>query len=347
VTAANEAHTALPQTPPPVSDRPIWESYLSVFEMPTIAAADRVGLFDHLATPHSIAELAAAAGADVPTLCAALPMFAARGLVSVTDGRFQLTELGRTFLLRSSGYYWGHAFVAFAGDAMTRKIEQLLSGNVAQAQAGRITEGWESGGVDLALGEQTARVMNSTAIAASFGVARLAEFRGVTRLLDVGGGSGCYSIAIARANPHLHATMMDLETMCRVAERYIADSGAADRVDTHAIDMFRQDWPKGYDGCFFSNVFHDWSEERIADLARRAFAALPSGGKILAHEMLIEEDRSGPLTVACFSMFMRLGTSGRQYTAGEIGALFEGAGFGSVQVTRAHEYYSLVSATKP
>jgi hypothetical protein len=42
-----------------------------------------------------------------------------------------------------------------------------------------------------------------------------------------------------------------------------------------------------YDAHFFSNVWHDWNEAQCANLAARSFKALPSGGRILLHEMLL------------------------------------------------------------
>ena len=53
---------------------------------------------------------------------------------------------------------------------------------------------------------------------------------GVRRLLDVGGGSGAYSIAFARANPELSAEVFDLGTVVSIADRHIAEAGLAGRV---------------------------------------------------------------------------------------------------------------------
>ena len=49
---------------------------------------------------------------------------------------------------------------------------------------------------------------------------------------------------------------------------YIADGGVSDRVDTVSIDMFREAWPRDYDGMFFSNIFHDWDVETISRATR-------------------------------------------------------------------------------
>jgi acetylserotonin N-methyltransferase len=110
--------------------------------------------------------------------------------------------------------------------------------------------------------------------------------------------------------------------------------------------MFRQPWPTGYDALFFSNVWHDWNVRTCQWLAARAFDALPSGGRILLHEMLLDDDGNGPVTAAAFSMLMLLATQGQQFTAGELKAILDAAGFARVDVTHTHPYYSLVTGYK-
>jgi acetylserotonin N-methyltransferase len=192
---------------------------------------------------------------------------------------------------------------------------------------------------------RVAAAMQSHSLPAATGLARNADFSSVRRLLDVGAGSGCYPIALARANPHLTATIMELPAMCEVAQDYIKGGGVEDRVDTLAIDMFRQAWPLDYDAVFFANVWHDWNFETCAWLAEQAHGILPAGGRIFLHEMLLDDDGDGPLAAVSFSMLM-LGTEGQQFTMPELRSVLEGAGFIGVQARHTYGYYSLVSARK-
>jgi acetylserotonin N-methyltransferase len=205
---------------------------------------------------------------------------------------------------------------------------------------------WQSGQIDRARAEVLTRLMHCHSLPASVGVARNGNLRGVTRLLDVGGGSGCFSIAIAQQFPSVRCTVLELPAVCDVARRYIADGGVADRVDTISIDMFRDAWPRGYDGMFFSNIFHDWNAETNRFLARRAYDALEPGGRIFLHEQLLAEDGSGPVTTAAFSMLMLLGTHGRQYTFSELEKILSSAGFVDIDSCATYGYYSVVSGRK-
>jgi acetylserotonin N-methyltransferase len=136
--------------------------------------------------------------------------------------------------------------------------------------------------------------------------------------------------------------------MCAAAADYIAASDIADRVGTQASNMFTESLPEGHDAHFYSNVFHDWSEQTNTLLASKSHAALPSGGRILLHEMLVDEDGCGPQTTLSFSVLMLRGTRGRQYRLSELRDILETAGFVDVDAEpTGSAYYSLVQARKP
>jgi acetylserotonin N-methyltransferase len=214
------------------------------------------------------------------------------------------------------------------------------------AGTGRSVDGWAEGNIPKEKARGIAASMHSHSVVPAIAAARRYDFTGVRRILDVGGGSGCFMIAVAAAHPLMRATIMELPTMCEVAREYIADGGVADRVDTAAVDMFRQPWPTGYDAIFFSNIWHDWNVRTCTWLAERAYEALPRGGRIMLHEMLLDDDGAGPATAASFSMLMLLATQGQQFTFGELKAILESAGFAEVAATHTSGYYSITTAYK-
>ncbi|HUJ04266.1 MAG TPA: methyltransferase [Rhizomicrobium sp.] len=332
---------------PSCDDRHIWEAYLSGYRMPAVAAADELNLFEALdEAPATAAELAARTGLREYALKALLPMLSALGFLAPRGGRYHLTVSARTYLLHRSPFYWGHAFTPHRGVPLTRTFIERLK-TVEREASGAPVEAWESGKLGRDQAEAIARFMNSHSLSAAAGAAREGEFSQTKRLLDVGGGSGCFSIAFAKRNPQLHATVMELPAMCELVQDYVAQAGLSGRIDTRSVDMFREAWPTGYDAIFMSNIWHDWDLETNAQLAASSFRALPSGGKIVLHEMLINDEGSGPLVPASFSMMMLLGTKGRQYSFAELKQVLEGAGFTDVRAKDSSVFYSLVSATKP
>jgi hypothetical protein len=66
----------------------------------------------------------------------------------------------------------------------------------------------------------------------------------------------------------------------------------------------------------------------------------------MLHEILLDDEGSGPTTAAAFSMLMLLATQGQQFTFGELQSILESAGFSSIQTTKTHSYYSITTGYK-
>jgi phospholipid N-methyltransferase len=336
---------------PTTDDRPIWDLWLSMYWLPAVTAACELGVFEMLAqAPATHEELASKLGLSARGTEIVLPLYAALGLLRRHDGRYQLAALARQFLLRDSAYYWGGLLLTLGPSSMHHlAVVKALKGertSTRGATGDRPSDGWAAGHVEIDQARMIASFMHSHSISAALGMARSVDFSRVRRMLDVGGGSGCFCIALAQHHPGMHCTIMELPAMCEVAKEYVAAAGLADRVDTRAVDMFRQEWPQGYDAMFFSNILHDWNFETCATLLAKAYAALPTGGRIYIHETLLDDSGIGPLSANTFSLVMLLGTEGRQFTYPELAKLLLDAGFGDVGVTPSHAYYSVVHATR-
>ena len=334
---------------PPVDDRLIWDIWLSRHHLPAMSVADELGVFPALAAaPLDTGALADALRVQPRALSIHLGLLAALGLVERRQGRWEATTPARTYLLPDSPFYWGALMSGARGAEAHNELKAALKpGEGPDPTKGHSVESWESGELGSEQARGIAAFMHAHSLPAAIGAARSGRFEGVDRLLDIGGGSGCYAIAAAQAVPSLRATIMELPAMCEVAADYIDEGGVQDRVDTISVDMFREDWPTGRDALFFSNIYHDWNEETCRELSAKAFAALPSGGRIFLHEQLMNDNLDGPVTTASFSMLMLLGTRGKQYSLPEFVQILGAAGFTAVRSTPTCGYYSLVEAVKP
>lgn len=339
--------SALPATG---DDGEFWKLWLSSHYLPCITVADEVGTFAAISGEAlDTATLAERIAVEPRALAIHLGLLAALGMVERREAKWRATSLARTWMHPEAEGYYGPMLAGFRSTLPLhdRMLASLNSGDKADGHVTFVEE-WERGDLPLEQAKFIAAFMHSHSVASSKSVARLPRFGAVRSLLDVGGGSGVFSIEIARAWPNLHATILEIGTMCAAAQAYIDKSGSADRVTTTTVDMFRDDWPTGHDAHFFSNIFHDWSDKTCRLLAEKSYAALAPGGRIMLHEILMDDDGTGPLVAAAFSMLMLLGTRGRQYTFGELREFLEAAGFVDVAAERTGGgWYSLVSARKP
>ncbi|MCI5121919.1 MAG: hypothetical protein D3908_12145, partial [Candidatus Electrothrix sp. AUS4] len=135
-----------------------------------------------------------------------------------------------------------------------------------------------------------------------------------------------HSIWAVLSWPRLQAIIYDRPLVCDVAEELIQKFRQEDRVRTCAGDMWQDDFPEA-DLHFYSDIFHDWTPEQCTFLAKKSFAALQPGGRIVVHEMLFDDDKTGPYPVAAYNIFMLLWAKGQQFSGKEITELLNNAGF--------------------
>lgn len=336
--------------PPSCDDRLLWDLWVSRFHLPAVAVADELRLFSLLdESPAAAADIAQRLSLSQRGAEALLAVLTGLGFLRQLDGRFHLTEPAREFLLPGRPYYWGGLFEAYRLEADRASPKRVLAAlrEDPEAEQRRATVAWQA----AALSPESAAIITAYMHAHSFpsavGFARRADFRGVQRLLDVGGGSGCFSIAVAMRHPSVSCTIMDLPPVCEIAKSYVAQYGLLDCIDTVAADFFRDPWPRTHQAVLFSNILHDWAPAQCHELLVRAFESLPPGGRIFIHEALLGDGRDGDITTASYSLQMATGTLGKQFSAQELAALLRDAGFQNPRYTHSFYHFWTVTADRP
>lgn len=339
------AHASLPD------DKSLWDmAMLGTLGGPALLVAHDLGFFPLLAErPRTLLEFCEHTKLPLRPTEAILGLLAAQKLVTVgTDGAYALTSVAATYLLPTSPMYFGGFLSMAAAVFPMYSFESLkrVASTGAPVMAG--TEGgdvFELSAQQAEMAVAVTRAMQGMSVApASVWPSRL-DLSAAKTLLDLGGGSGVHSIAAAKKWPQLNAVLLDLAPVCKVADEFIAAAGLQARVTTVAGDLWKGALPVA-DVHFYGSVFHDWPEAKCLALAKRSFDALPAGGRIVLHEMLLDDDKAGPGTVAAFSVSMLFGTHGKQYSGRELSAVLAQAGFGAIQVTPTFGYWSVVTGTK-
>jgi hypothetical protein len=335
-----------PLEPPTGDHRIIWDILLSRHVLPAVAVANERGIFTLLAAEAlSSADVAARLKLTEEWSEILLGVLAALGLLRTQDGRFQLTDTARSFLLPESPFYSGFTLSADAARSEGAQRLRTALDNPESLSARYSVREWQAG--ELTPQQADMRSMHGRSFPAAVGMARNGDFQGVQRLLDVAGGSGGCAIALAQRYPEMRCTVLDLPVVCVQTRDFIVQYGVEDQVDTLGLNMFFETWPTGYDAILFSCVLHDWSLVHRTELLKRAFDALPDGGRVYIHELLLADSADGPVASALFSLSMRVGTAGKQFTAPELRGALTAAGFQNMAVQNTHGYFSLVSARKP
>jgi len=162
--------------------------------------------------------------------------------------------------------------------------------------------------------------ISSPAVISAFDLSRFGHF------VDVGGGTGHLAIEACRRYPALQSTVFDLQTVVPVAQSYVAAAGFEARVAVTGGDFFTDSLPPA-DLYALARVLHDWSDEKVAYLVRKIYAALPKAGGLLICEKILNENRDGPAGAYLQSLNMLVCTEGKERTATEYENLVKSAGF--------------------
>ncbi|EDN71446.1 O-methyltransferase, family 2 [Beggiatoa sp. PS] len=106
------------------------------------------------------------------------------------------------------------------------------------------------------------------------------------KLLDLGGGTGSYSIALCQANPQLKAVIVDQKEPLEIAQRLVDENQLSDRITLIEGDMNTIELDNDYDMVLISGVVLIASEEMCLRVFRRVYKALRPGGVIVVQDYM-------------------------------------------------------------
>jgi (2Fe-2S) ferredoxin/predicted O-methyltransferase YrrM len=179
-------------------------------------------------------------------------------------------------------------------------------------------------------------------------VVQAVEVNGAKQMLDLGGGSGAYSIAFVKAAPGLHSEIIDLPEVLPLAQDYVHQAGLDDRISTRAGDMLSVPLEAGkYDLVLLAAICHMFSPEENQRLFERAYAALAPKGRLVVSDFVLEADKTAPRFAALFALNMLVGTrAGSSYSEPEYDAWLKQAGFAQTKRIRMPGPANLMIGTK-
>lgn len=160
------------------------------------------------------------------------------------------------------------------------------------------------------------------------------SLRGVSRLLDVGGGDGGFVSAVARRHPGLRLALFDLPPVAARASRRLRDAGLHDRVSVHAGDFHSEALPAGAEVVTLVRVLLDHDDATVLALLRRVRDALAPGGRVIVAEPFAGVRGAEVVGDVYFGLYLWAMGRGRARRADELRALLRAAGFAGVHTRR-------------
>ena len=127
------------------------------------------------------------------------------------------------------------------------------------------------------------------------------------RVLDLGGGTGSFLLAVLRNYPDLETTLFEQPDVAIVARQHLAGTPTGEQVSVIEGDFFKDPIPAGYDVVMVVNVVHLFSPEHNLALLHRIRERIPTGARLLLVDFWTDPTHTQPTFAALlageFQMF--------------------------------------------
>lgn len=111
---------------------------------------------------------------------------------------------------------------------------------------------------------------------------------GTAKIVDVGGSSGTFGIALAERFPNLNIIVQDRPDVVELASKKLPEK-LKHRVSFMAHDFFTEQPIKDADVYFFKWIIHDWSDKYAIQILRSLIPGLKKGAKIILNEYIVPQ----------------------------------------------------------
>ena len=295
-----------------------------------------LGVFDRLATgPRSVTELATECGVPrnrLQTLLTAL--VASKCLRLDSSRRYSNSPNVQKFMVSSSKAYYGDYFKHQVGSLFYARMGQL-----AKVLKGEEVLNYSQWFSDPAVASLYTSAQHNGSLATAKSLFRKVSLAGVGSMLDVGGGSGAFSLQAVRANPDLTATVLELPEVCQVG-RNLMDQQALPQERTRImfkeLDATSPRWPieaGSQDMVLMSYLCGSVPEDILVQLIANSSTALRFGGHLIVHDFMVDDARDGPALGAYWALqHVTVNPSGLGLAPSDIVSRMKAAGFRDIEV---------------
>lgn len=262
------------------------------------------------------------------------------GLLRKTEGKFTNTDLGKQFLIEGKDKFMsGFMHTADMFLSWSTMTQAVKNGTSITIKKRKKPKDWA---------ENFIAAMHHRAKTQAPELASLLDLQDVKTVLDIGGGSGIFSMEMIRKNDHIRATIFDLPDVTPITLRYIEQAGLSEKMSTLSGNYINAIFENRYDLILLSAIVHINSYQQNEDLVKSCADALQPGGQLVIQDFVMDDNRITPERGAIFALNMLVGTeSGDTYTQNEITEWMQNAGL--VIITRQDTSYgsSIMTGYKP
>ena len=272
-------------------------------------------------------------GVPVRSLERLLNANAALGFLDKSGDTYRNTDVAETYLVEELPGYLGD-FIKLAGIYGFAKWTRFKECVVNDTPIEDIDDDFRHSEDRM---QYFIRAMHNNAKGPARFLTTIPNLEGRTHLLDLGGGSGVYCVALTEKYPDLRATMVDFPPVCKVAVEFVQQCRTKDRIEIVEGDVLTDELTVRGDVILLSQVLHGMSEQQCRSLINKCYGWTLPGGIVIVHEFILDDSKASPLYPALFALNMLIATQGgNAYTKGELTGWLKEAGYREISYHGTH-----------
>ncbi len=298
-------------------------------------SALHVGLFTALADEGlSVADVAEKTGLDADRATTLLTALTSLGLVfRDDDGKtYRNSPAAEAFLVNGRKYDFGDYLRLQIDKQMypfLTQLEDALTGDLDADKVASYSD-WFSDPDEARLYSES---QHSGSLGPGRTLARQVDLSEARTLLDVGGGTGAFSISLCRAYPEIQSIVLDFPNVAKVGREFVEDADLSDRITFADGNALESAWPDARDIVLMSYLFSGVPGDSIPGLVKKAMQTLTPGGRFIVHDFMVDDSRTGPKLAALWQLqHVAFNPQAKSITSGWVRALMEAAGFIDITV---------------
>lgn len=329
---------------PDVSPEPIFQVATGFMAAKLLFVANEVKLFEALADkPATLDELAQLRDIPRRTTRILADAMVALGFLERDGEHYQNGPVADTFLSgrTTADLRPGLRFLNHLSYPRWMTLEEAVrrGGGVL----GELTE------VELSFTEAEQQIYSQGVGAITAGTAEALattyDFSRHRRVLDLGGGTGSFLMAILRHHSGPRTTLFEFPSVAAVARQRLASNPLARRLHIVEGDFFKDPIPDGHDAVIIANVVHVLSPEHNLQLFKRVRARVPDGARLLLADFWTDPTHTQPVFAAIMAgEFMVMAGAGDVYSEEEVRGWLRETGWRALERTPLAGPASLIVA---
>eukprot|EP01059_Diplonema_ambulator_P030982 TRINITY_DN5544_c0_g1_i1.p1 TRINITY_DN5544_c0_g1~~TRINITY_DN5544_c0_g1_i1.p1 ORF type:complete len:276 (+),score=104.39 TRINITY_DN5544_c0_g1_i1:343-1170(+) len=246
------------------------------------------------------------------------------------EGAYKLTPNVERYLVESSKYYYGDYLKLQIGRQFYKRLTDL--GKIMTTGEAPTYTSWFN---DAEEARMYTMAQHNGSLATAKQLSKRIDLSNVRKFLDVGGGSGAFSIIMARGNPELSATILELPEVAETGKAIVAkeEPSVAKRIEFKSGTAL-VDWPVTFgehDVVLMSYLSGSVPASLIKPLYEQAFKALAPGGRLIVHDFMVDDTLDGPPIAALWALqHVAVNADGLGLCPANVSSIMREAGFTTV-----------------